>query len=68
VLRLSRPVEFALVEEQIQEIDELVEQGQTSLSWNSMGTHFTTYFVPKLTATVENVSLYFALSLYFLRC
>jgi hypothetical protein len=43
VLRLSRPVEFALVEEQVQEIDALVEQGRTSLSWNSMGMYVTTY-------------------------
>ncbi|KAJ9585775.1 hypothetical protein L9F63_002412, partial [Diploptera punctata] len=33
--RTSRSVEFALVEEQIREIDALVEQGRTSLNWNS---------------------------------
>ncbi|GFG28503.1 hypothetical protein Cfor_03628 [Coptotermes formosanus] len=35
VLRQSRPVEFALVEEHMQEIDALIEQGQTNLNWNS---------------------------------
>jgi hypothetical protein len=44
VLRLSRPVEFALIEEQIQEINALVEQGQTNLNWNSMSMHVTTCF------------------------
>ncbi|XP_021937393.1 dynein beta chain, ciliary isoform X2 [Zootermopsis nevadensis] len=36
VLRQSLPVEFVLIEEQLQEIDALVEQGQTNLNWNSM--------------------------------
>jgi hypothetical protein len=40
-------VEFALIEEQIQEIDVLVEQGRTNLNWNSMGMHATTFFVPR---------------------
>jgi hypothetical protein len=39
-------VEFALVEEKVQEIDALVEQGRTSLNWNSMGINVTTYFGP----------------------
>jgi hypothetical protein len=37
-------VEFALVEEQVQEIDALVDQGRTSLNWNSLGINANTYF------------------------
>jgi hypothetical protein len=37
-------VEFALVEEQMQEIDALIEQGRTSLNWNSTGIYAVTYF------------------------
>jgi len=38
-------VEFALVEEQMQEIDALIEQGRTSLNWNSTGIYAITYFI-----------------------
>jgi hypothetical protein len=38
-------VEFALVEEQMQEIDALIEQGRTSLSWNSAGMYTIMYFI-----------------------
>jgi hypothetical protein len=38
-------VEFALVEEQMQEVDELIEQGRTSLNWNSTGIYAIMYFI-----------------------
>jgi len=33
----SREIEFQLVQEEIQQIDELVKKGEYSLNWNSEG-------------------------------
>jgi len=38
-------VEFVLVEEQMQEIDASIEQGRTSLNWNSTGIYAIMYFI-----------------------
>jgi hypothetical protein len=70
VLRQSRPVEFALIEVQIQEIDALVEQGRTNLNWNSMSMHVTSYFVLLNSQQLWKIylSVLFALSPYFCSC
>lgn len=37
IRRTSKDVEFQLIELEIEEIDKLVQQGQTTLCWNSDG-------------------------------
>lgn len=37
IRRTSKDVEFQLIESEIEEVDRLIQQGQTSLSWNSEG-------------------------------
>lgn len=40
----SREIEFQLVQEEIEQIDELIKKGEHSLNWNSEGTiHIYTY-------------------------
>lgn len=49
-------MEFALVEEQMQEIDALIEQGRTSLNWNSTGIYAIIYVI-LFDTTVEHLFL-----------
>lgn len=40
----SREIEFQLVQEEIEQIDELIKKGEYSLNWNSEGIIFTIIF------------------------
>jgi len=41
----SRDIEFQLIQEEIEPIDELIKKGEFFLNWNSDGTLYTVYSI-----------------------